>query len=144
MCFLAIRIELLLTDAPDMRDIMEGGNRFTARGIVVAFVQAEMLRRFRSGLGALHHDGLQGGGQELGIVDVRPSQGRAQRAAIRVDDQAPLYPFFPRAVGLRPTKSPPVRALPMAVSAACHCQSTPLRASHCSTNAAQMRSKIPR
>ncbi len=36
-----------------------------------------------------------------------------------------VHPLFPRSVGWRPTKSPPIRALPIAASAACHCQSTP-------------------
>jgi hypothetical protein len=136
-----MQIELFLANAANMRAILEGRDGCMARGIVVALVQAEMLWRLRSRLGALHHDTLKRGGQELGIVDVGPSDGCARRTAISFYDYATFYPFFPRSVGLRPTKSPPMRALPIAVSAACHCQSPPPSSSQVSTSMAHRRAK---
>jgi hypothetical protein len=115
-----------------------------ARGRVIALVQAARLRRCHGGLGALHHHGLQGGGQALGRLGVGPSPGRAQRAARRCDDQATFAPWCPPAGGWRPPRSPPGRALPLAVSAACPCQATPSRASPCATSAAPRRSQGPR
>jgi hypothetical protein len=49
-------------------------------------IPAERLRRFLGWLRALHHNGLKRGSQELGIMAVGPSDGCAQRTAIRFYD----------------------------------------------------------
>jgi hypothetical protein len=112
--------------------------------IVIPLVQTEVLGLLGRRLRPIHHHGLESGDQQLRVMDIRPRDGRPQRACRRLDHQAAFYPFFPRSVGLRPTRSPPMRALPMAVSAACHCQSTRCSSSQASTSTAQRRAKIPR
>lgn len=136
-------IALFLAEAADMRDLREGGNGVMACGIIIAFVQAEMLRPLLRRLEALHHDALQRGGQERGIVDVGPSPGRAPRSTLGVPPQAAFHPFCPRSVGVRPPRSPPMRAVPMAASAACHGPSTPPNSSQVSTRTAQRRTQMP-
>src|SRR5919109_1586023 len=137
-------IELFLTDAPDIRGVVICRHRLMAGWIIIAFAHTKMLRPLSRRLGALHHAGLQGGGQQLGVVDIGRRDGGAQRPSRRFHHEAPFHPFFPRSVGLRPTKSLPIRALPMAASVACHCQSTPPNSAHAWTNTAQRRTRRPR
>ena len=108
-----------------------------ASRMVIALIQTQGLGLPLRRLRPLHHDGLEGGRQERGVLDIRPGPHYAQRASRRFDHQAAFHPFLPRSVGLRPTTSPPRRALPMAVSAACHGHSTPCHAAQASTSPAQ-------
>ena len=59
----------------------------------VAGIGAEMLlasaRRW-----TLHHDGVEGRGQELGVMPVGSRDDERQRDAIAVGEQAALAPFF--------------------------------------------------
>jgi hypothetical protein len=103
-----------------MRNVLIGGDGLMARRIVITFVQAETLRRFGTRPWALDHDGLEGSSRQLAVVCVGASHGGPEQASSCVHDQVPLYPSLPRSVGLRPTRSPPSRAFPMVVSAACH------------------------
>jgi hypothetical protein len=114
-----------------------------ARGMIVALIQTGMLRRLGRGLWPLDDDGRERLRAQCGVVHVGSGRGDPQGTAIGFHDEAALHPFFPRSVGLRPTRSPPMRALPMAASAACHCQSTPPNASQACTRVAQIRSKTP-
>jgi hypothetical protein len=56
--FLAVGIELFLADAPEMGDVLICRHGLMPSRMIIAFVQAEMLRPRLSRLGALHHDGL--------------------------------------------------------------------------------------
>jgi hypothetical protein len=64
-------------------------------GVVIAFVQAQVLRILGLGLRTFDHDGIYGGGQELRIGDVRPGDDHGQRAAVLLDQQAPLHAVPP-------------------------------------------------
>jgi Transposase DDE domain len=67
---------VFFTDAPDMGNIVMLRYCRPPRGIVIALVQAQVLRRIRRGLGTLHHYRLQGRIQQLGIVPVGPVHHR--------------------------------------------------------------------
>ncbi len=138
------RMALLLADTPPRREVLLCRHGLMARRGVVALPQAEVRRRLFRRLGALPRDALERGGQELGIVAIGPRDGGAPGPSGRVYPEAPLHPLLPRSVGLRPTQSPPLRAWPMAASAACHGPSPPPSASPGSTTTAQMRPKVPR
>ena len=59
---LAVWIEFFLADTADIRSVLLCRGRLMPRRVVIAFIQAEMLWRFRAWLGALHHHGLKHGG----------------------------------------------------------------------------------
>lgn len=131
MLLLLERIELLFADATHVSDVtvlLDGG--FGGR-IVVAFVQAQMLRLLLGGLGTLDYDRLQRVGQQLGVVYVGTGKHYRQRAATCFDEQALLGAGLASIGGIganalfvRPFLGTP-RALPSIQSAACHSQLTP-------------------
>ena len=137
--FLAPSVQLLLPNAPDMRTVPEGSNGPVAGGIVIPFVQAQVLGAFR----ACHYDALQGRPQEFRVMDVGSSHHHAQGAASCVHQDALLAPSFAPVGGVASNSAPPNRALPMEQSADCHSQSTPPNSWHSSIRAAQMPSSTP-
>ena len=137
--FLAPSVQLLLPNAPDMRTVPEGSNGPVAGGIVIPFVQAQVLGAFR----ACHYDALQGRPQEFRVMDVGSSHHHAQGAASCVHQDALLAPSFAPVGGVASNGAPPNRALPMEQSADCHSQSTPPNSWHSSIRAAQMPSSTP-
>ena len=108
-------------------------------GIVIPFVQAQVLHAFR----ARDYNVLQGRSQEFRIMDVGSSHRHAQGPACCVDQDALLAPSFAPVGGVGSNRAPPKRALPMEQSADCHSQSTPPSSSQPSTRAAQMPSSTP-
>ena len=140
---LAVGSERLLTHASDMWGVSRCGCGRIAGRMIVALVQTAVLGHLLGRLRPISHAGPTRGRQELGVVDVGPSHGGAQGPARRVHAHAACHPFCPRAVGLRPPRSPPIRALPLMASAACHCPSTPPHAGQASTSTAQRGSKRP-
>jgi len=117
--------------------------RHTSRGIVIAFIQAQVLRRIVRRLRPIHHDRLDGLLQQLGVVDVGARHDHAQGAAVRLDDHTAFGAVFPAIRGVGTNLVPPKRALPIAPSALCQRQSTPPNASQFSTSVAQIRFKTP-
>src|SRR5215471_8003879 len=63
--------------------------------IVECLVQAKVLRNLLGRLWTLHDDRFDGYFQELMIVDVSAVNDHAQRAAVRIDDQAAFRAIFP-------------------------------------------------
>jgi hypothetical protein len=55
-----MRIELFLANTPNMRRVLTGCCGFTTCGSVIAFIQAQVLRRLCSELWTVDHDGLKG------------------------------------------------------------------------------------
>ena len=132
-------VQFLLPNSPDMRTVPEGGNGPMTGGIVIPFVQAQVLHAFR----ARDYNVLQGRSQEFRIMDVGSSHRHAQGPACCVDQDALLAPSFAPVGGVGSNRTPPKRALPMEQSADCHSQSTPPSSSQPSTRAAQMPSSTP-
>ena len=137
--FLTPVVQFLLPNSPDMRTVPEGGNGPMTGGIVIPFVQAQVLHAFR----ARDYNVLQGRSQEFRIMDVGSSHRHAQGPACCVDQDALLAPSFAPVGGVGSNRAPPKRALPMEQSADCHSQSTPPSSSQPSTRAAQMPSSTP-
>jgi hypothetical protein len=79
---------------------------------------------------------------EFLVVSPRPDDRKW--AAVGLDQESPLHPVLARVGGVSAYGVPLKRVLPIALSAACHSQSTPPNSSHSSTMAAQTRSKTPR
>ena len=73
-----------------------------AGGIVIPFVQAQVLGAFR----ARHYDALQGRPQEFRIVHVGSSHRHAQGSPAASTRMLFLLPALPRSVGLRPMAPP--------------------------------------
>jgi hypothetical protein len=63
-------------------------------GVVIALVQAEVLRGLLCGLRTFHHDRFKGGLQQLGIGYVGPRNHEAKRTAAALGKQAPLDPLL--------------------------------------------------
>src|SRR5262249_10285331 len=101
------------------------------------------LRFFLGWLWALDHDCLDRLIQQEMVVDISRGNHDCQRPALPIDQQAFFEPFLPRSVGLGPIWSPPLRALPIDPSAACHCQSTSPNTSHSARRKDQIISKSP-
>ena len=137
--FLAPLVQLLLPNAPDMSTVLVGGNCPVACGIVIRFVQAQVLSAWR----ARHYYALQGRSQEFRIMDVGSSHRYAQGSAYCVDQDALLAPGFAPVGGVASNGAPPKRALPIEQSADCHSQFTPPNSWHSSIRTAQMASSAP-
>jgi hypothetical protein len=74
--------------------------------IIIALVYAHMLRRFRCGLGPLHHDRIQGGSQQLHVVPIGPCHDDRDGNALPSVSPRHFVPHLPRSVGLRPVPFP--------------------------------------
>ena len=76
---------LLFADWSDVRDVSMLANGLVTGRVVIALVQAQVLRRTLGGRGAINHDGSQGGSQELRIVDIGSAYHHSQRPAVSLD-----------------------------------------------------------
>lgn len=132
-------VELLLADATDVRRVLFLLDGRVSGGVVVRFVQAQMLGVTPGRLGSLDNDRIDRPLQQFGVVDICACQSDAQRAAVCIDDYAAFRAGFAAIRGIRADKIPPKRALPMAPSALCHSQLTPPRSWQFSTSNPQMR-----
>ena len=138
-----IVVPFFLADPPNMRPVILLRHSCSAGGIVVAFIQAQVLRILFRWMGPLDDDRRDGLLQQLGVMDVCAGHHHPQRAAVGLDDHTALGAIFPAIRGVGADLVPPKRALPIAPSALCHRQSTPPSSSQFSTSVAQRRSKTP-
>jgi hypothetical protein len=121
--------------APNVRGVAPRVDGFAHRLVVVPFVQAQVLRLRRRGLGAFDHDRLQGGVDQFHIMAIGAVHGDAEGQAMAVGQQAPFGPelaaigrvladLFPPQVGLwssrRPSPATPIPGL-----SAYHTSATP-------------------
>jgi hypothetical protein len=135
---------LLFADGADVSGIARGGDRLASGGIIVGLVQAQVLRLLRRRLRPLHHDGRDGGTQQLGIVTIGPVDDQSERPALLIDQQTAFGALFATIGGVfAHLFPPPKRALPKAPSALCHFQETAPRSAHCATKRAQICRKTP-
>src|SRR5689334_20554454 len=128
-----------------MRDVaMVETHAPSGRG-VVALIQAQvLLRPAMLDRWPLQDNGLDGGGQQVGVRDVGSGDDHGQWTTIGLDQQRALYAWLGAVGRVGPDAIPPIRALPIEVSAACQRQSQPSSSSHTSCTTAQTRSKMPR
>lgn len=143
MSFAATLIQFLFADPPNVRDIVSFHRRGVSRGIVIAFVQTQMLRRVVRWLRPIHNNRLNGLSQQFAVVDVGARHDHAQRSATGLDDHTAFGAVFRTIRGVGTDMVPPKRALPIAPSALCHRQSTPSNSSQSLTSVAQIRSRTP-
>ena len=98
------------------------------RRVIVPFVETQvlfLLIRF----GPVDHNRFDRCLQELRIMNVGPGNDNTQGTTIALNDQAALGTVLRTIRRVFPDFVPPKRALPMAASALCHCQSTSLSSS---------------
>src|SRR5215217_3263326 len=91
--------QLLLADSADVWDVLGVVGRVSARGVVVALVQAQVLRVL-VWVRAIHHYGLNSRLEQLGVVAVGPVDDHAQRAALLVHHDAAFRALFPAVGGV--------------------------------------------
>jgi hypothetical protein len=82
-----------LAASADVAGEPELGRELVHLGVVVAFVQAEPLRRLRGRHWALDRDRRQRGADELEVVQVRAGRFDAERDALALGEEAPFRPF---------------------------------------------------
>src|SRR5215218_4984621 len=140
--FLSCRI-LLLADGPDVRGVAVALHHLPSWLLIVALVQAQVLRSLLGGFGTLHHDRFYGVLKQLEVCYVGSGYHHRKRTAIGLDQDRAFDAHLGSIRGIGAYLVPPKRALPIAPSAACHSKSTPPSSSHSSTNSAQMRSRTP-
>ena len=80
MAFRARLVQFLLADPADVRDVAGGLGRLSAARVVVALVEAEVLREL-AGVRALDDDRLDRGGEQLRVVDIGTRELEPERAA---------------------------------------------------------------
>jgi hypothetical protein len=136
-------VEFLFADTPNVRNIVILIRRGASCRIVIALIQAQVLRRIVRRLRPIHNDRLNGLSQQLAVVDVGTGHNHAQRPPVGLDDQTALGAVFRTIRGVGTDMVPPKRALPIAPSALCHRQSTPSNSSQSLTSVAQIRSRTP-
>ena len=112
-----------------------GAGRF-ARRVIVAFVEAQMLRLFGGRRRPINHDGVQRQGKQLGVGGVGSADAGREGPAIAFNQDTFLDARLATVTGVgtdalvltplfaRPLPGTP-RAFPRQPSAACQCQSTP-------------------
>ena len=143
IALLSGRVLLLLADLADMRRVAVTFDHFPSRKFVVALVQAQVLGDLLGGFGALDHNGIESGLQELEIRHVCSGHDHRKRTAVGLDKYRAFDPVLGPIGGVRAYEVPPKRAFPIAPSAACHSKSTPPSSSHSSMSLSQMRSNTP-
>src|SRR6266536_983644 len=134
----------LVTDERDVRIVVVVDAGAPTMLVVVALVEAQVLPPTFLDRRPLQDDSLDGLLQELGVRDVGAGHDHRERATVGLDQDGALHAGLGAVGRVRANKVPPILALPIDVSAACHSQSHPPRSSHASWTTAQMRSKIPR
>ena len=84
--------------------------------VVVALVQAEVLRALLGRLGTLDRDRLERLAAQLEVVAVGALVGDPERDPFALGEEAPFRPLFARSVGFGPVWAPPSGALAGAAS----------------------------
>lgn len=90
--FLPFLVEFLFADAPDMRRVVVFFAKAVAGAVVIGFVQTQVLTLPVGALRAFHDDGIERGGEQTYVGDVRPGDANRKWAAARLDKQALLDP----------------------------------------------------
>ena len=97
--------------------------------VVVAAVEAEVVRLCRRWLGSLDRDRFERRTCQLEVVQVRARWRDPERDALTLGEKRSFRPFLALSVGFGPVSSPPKGALPSAPSITSHSHSIPCLAS---------------
>jgi hypothetical protein len=97
---LPARIEFFLADPANMRRGAVIQSCLMAGRIIVALIQAEMLRPLSSWLRPLDNNRIERLRQQLGVVNVGSSNGNPEGASIGFHHEAALYPLLPPIRGI--------------------------------------------
>jgi hypothetical protein len=97
----------LFANAADVGSMAPGDRRLPARGIVIAFVQAKVLRRGPCWLRPFDDYRLNGRFQEFTVWDIGSLDDRSQRATMLIDQQAGLGARLAAIRGIFPNLFPP-------------------------------------
>ena len=85
MRFVAVGIFLFFADAANMRCVARLlGGVFTT-GIVVGFVQTQMLRLFFARLPTINHDCIERGGEQMRVIGVGAAEANTGRPPLAFD-----------------------------------------------------------
>ncbi len=128
-----------LANRANVVDVVKLLDRLVSRGGVVALVHAQMLLA----VGSSGRDGVQQILQTSRIVPVGRGRHHRQRPDLAIDQEVLFRAVFGPIRGVGAHIAPPKRALPKALSAACHFRSTPECSSQCLTSTAQICSITP-
>ncbi len=100
MSLLTSVIEFLLTYPADVWLVLILGSSVVTGGVVISLVKTEMLGILLRGLRSLHHDGLKGLVQELGVMDIGPCYHDAQGPTLCLHKKAPFCAGLPTVCGI--------------------------------------------
>jgi hypothetical protein len=114
-----------LAAGADVGSEAELGEELSDFVVVVALVEAEVLRRLGRRLGPLDRDALERQADELVVVAVGTADREPERDAGAFAEEAPFRPLLALSVGFGPVSPPPSGALPIAPSIASHSHSIP-------------------
>ncbi len=83
---LSLVIKLFFANVPNVRDVSMLSDRLVASRIVIPFIEGQVLRRFRSRLGAVNNDGIQCLCEQLGVVHIGGRHDHGQWATRALDE----------------------------------------------------------
>ncbi len=87
-------IEFFLTNPSNVRNIICLSRHPASGGIVIALVQAQVLRCILCRLGPIYNDRLNGLPEPFGIVDIGGRHDHPQRTAVGLDDHTTFGAIF--------------------------------------------------
>lgn len=119
------------------------GRRAPSGGIVVARIEAEVLRLILRRFRTFHDDRFDGFFQQLRVMNIRTFDRDPQCSTFLIANYAAFGTVFRPIGGIWADFIPPKRALAMAPSALCHSQPTPPASSHSSIKTAMSFAMIP-
>ncbi len=122
-------IELLLADTADVSDVPVLSAGLLAGASVVGLVQAQVLDD-PPGVGTLDHGRVKRRRKQLAVVAIGTVEFDAKRTAPALYVEALLGSKFGSIGRIWPLFAPPILALPIIPSTACHSQSRSPSASH--------------
>ncbi len=135
-------VELLLADAANVSDVpMLPAGPLAGAG-VVGLVQTQVLKN-PPGVGTLDHGRVKRWRKQLAVVAIGTVEFDAKRTAPALYVEALLGSRFGSISRIGPLFTPPILALPIIPSTACHSQSRSPSASHSRASVAQISSSTP-
>jgi hypothetical protein len=93
-------VEFFFADPPNVQNIAFVRRSGVSRGIVIALIRAQMLRRIVRRLRPIHKDRLNGLPQQFGVVDVGTRHDHTQRPPVGLDDHTAFGAVFPAICGV--------------------------------------------
>lgn len=101
MGLFTLLVFLFFSNTLDVFDITTLFDNFPCRLIVIALIQAKMLRLFLGGFRTFHHDSIQGRCQKQMVVRIGACYTDSKWTAVFLDKQALLDAQFSTVAGVR-------------------------------------------